>query len=269
MNKWRKMYCYAHRMWDVCSKKCVQLCAAIPALSDRKRKTSVPSPPLTAASAERPRTQDKPVAADSGRLMEQLREFLTERYAFRYNLLTDETEFRPLQPEKDGESSFCPVTQRELNSICIDALNHGIRCWDRDLARYIRSTKIAEYHPFTFYFEELPAWDGTNRLHNLASRVSDAPLWVESFHRWMLALAAQWMGRAVTHANSVALLLVSKEQGRQKSTFCRSLMPPSLARYYTTASTSPARARLSGNFPKWVFSTWMSSIRSPPPKCPS
>lgn len=49
----------------------------------------------------------------------------------------------------------------------------------------------------------------------------------------MLGLTAQWMGLPGPHANSVAPILVSHEQGRQKSTFCRSLMPEVLTRYYT------------------------------------
>ena len=49
----------------------------------------------------------------------------------------------------------------------------------------------------------------------------------------MLGLAAQWMGLPGLHANSVAPILVSREQGRQKSSFCRSLMPEVLMRYYT------------------------------------
>ena len=49
----------------------------------------------------------------------------------------------------------------------------------------------------------------------------------------MLALASQWMGSDRMHANSLAPILVSERQGCQKSTFCKSLMPSSLVRYYT------------------------------------
>ena len=34
------------------------------------------------------------------------------------------------------------------------------------------------------------------------------------------------------HANSLAPILISAEQGRMKSTFCKSLMPKVLQRYY-------------------------------------
>ena len=48
----------------------------------------------------------------------------------------------------------------------------------------------------------------------------------------MLGMTAQWMGIMGEHANSVAPLLVSTEQGDLKSTFCKSLLPAALQRYY-------------------------------------
>lgn len=135
-----------------------------------------------------------------------------KQYDFRYNLLTEETEYRPANKRA---VPFEPVSKRELNTFCMEAHDQGIACWDKDLSRYIYSTCIPEYHPFRLYIEELPGWDGTDRLEALARRVSDHQLWIKSFHTWMLGLTAQWMGMTGIHANSVAPLLVSSEQGRQ------------------------------------------------------
>ena len=87
----------------------------------------------------------------------------------------------------------------------------------------MRSRHISKYHPFTAYFEQLPEWDGKDRVSALARRVSDDPVWVNGFHRRMLGLSAQWMQfRSDTNStNSVAPLLVSSRQGLGKSTFCR------------------------------------------------
>ena len=123
--------------------------------------------------------------------------------------------------------------QRDLNSICMEARRTGIDCRDRDVNRFVYSKEVKEYHPFRQYMEWLPEWDGKDRVSDLARRVSSEPLWVEGFHRWMLALASQWMGSNRMHANSLAPILVSERQGCQKSTFCKSLMPSSLVRYYT------------------------------------
>ena len=102
---------------------------------------------------------------------------------FRYNLLTEETEFRP---SGQREIPFCRIDKRELNTFCLEAQKEGINCWDKDLQRYIYSTQVESYHPFRLYMDELPAWDGTDRLKSLAKRVSDAPIWIKSFHIWML-----------------------------------------------------------------------------------
>ena len=147
-------------------------------------------------------------------------------------MLTGATEFRCLPDGENG--AFRPVTERDLNAVCLEAHRHGIDCWDRDVARMVHSADIPEYHPFRQYFQRLPAWDGRDRLHDLAARVSDSPLWIQAFHRWMLGLAAQWAGLSDgLHAHSTAPLLVSDEQGLGKSTFCRTLLPPLLQAYYT------------------------------------
>ena len=158
--------------------------------------------------------------------------FLAERYEFRFNVLTEATEFRHLSDE--GNGTFRPATERDLNAICLEVHRHGIDCWDRDVARMVHSADVREYHPFRLYFQRLPTWDGRDRLHDLATRVSDSPLWIQTFHRWMLGLAAQWAGLSDgLHAHSTAPLLVSDEQGLGKSTFCRALLPPQLQAYYT------------------------------------
>ena len=176
-----------------------------------------------------PQAETLPKAAN---LESALGGFLTERYEFRFNVLTEATEFRCLSDGENG--TFRPATERDLNAICLEAHRHGIDCWDRDVARMVHSANVREYHPFRLYFQRLPAWDGRDRLHDLAARVSDSPLWIQAFHRWMLGLAAQWAGLSDgLHAHSTAPLLVSDEQGLGKSTFCRALLPPQLQAYYT------------------------------------
>ena len=184
--------------------------------------------PLKSKAALPPRTDTS--LRQTTRMMGCLEQVLDEQYDFRFNRLTEETEYR-----KQGvvPAAFRPVGQRELNSICIEARKQGIDCWDRDVSRYVLSDCTPEYHPFRLYMDELPDWDETDRVEGLARRVSAAPLWVKGFHRWMLAMAAQWLGTDRLYANSVSPVLVSRMQGRQKSTFCKLLLPPELKRYYT------------------------------------
>ena len=100
-------------------------------------------------------------------MMVCMEQFLEEQYDFRFNMLTEETEYRKRNVPSVG---FHPVGQRELNSFCIEARKNGIDCWDRDVSRYVLSDSISEYHPFRLFMEELPEWDGTDRVIPLARR---------------------------------------------------------------------------------------------------
>lgn len=160
-------------------------------------------------------------------LLQRLEDYLTGNYDFRYNLLTEQTEYR-----KKGEKDFLPVDQRALNTFCMMARKQGINCWDKDVSRLLLSQQIEDYHPFLHYVDSLPEWDGVDRVSDLARRVSDTPLWVNGFHRWMLAMVGQWMKLESQCANAVAPLLISTEQGRCKSTFCSILLPEELQRFY-------------------------------------
>ena len=166
---------------------------------------------------------------------------LTTRYEFRFNLLTEQTEFRIIGEEC---SEFQVIGKRELNTLSFEISRNGIKCGIGELARYLQSSFIEEYHPFRLYLQTLPRWDGKDRLTDLAMRVSHHPLWVKGFHRWMLALTAQWMGRDQVHANSVAPLLISTEQGMMKSTFSKSLMPEALQAYYTDQADLSAKGNI-------------------------
>ena len=165
--------------------------------------------------------------AKSCSLMQEVTAFLTSRYHFRFNVLTEETEVEEVTNNiPDTHLRYAKVDERWMNTLSMEAIETGIDCWDRDIQRFVRSRRISEYHPFTAYFEQLPEWDGKDRVSALARRVSDDPVWVNGFHRWMLGLSAQWMQfrsdtNSTNRANSVAPLLVSSRQGLGKSTFCR------------------------------------------------
>ena len=194
--------------------------------------------------------------AKSSSLIQEVTAFLTSRYRFRFNVLTEETEVTNIANNiPDAHLRYAKVDERWMNTLSMEAIETGIDCWDRDIQRFVRSRRISEYHPFTAYFEQLPEWDGTDRVSALARRVSDNPVWVNGFHRWMLGLSAQWMqfrsdannanrANSINRANSVAPLLVSSRQGLGKSTFCRLLMPDALKAYYTESYdlSSPASA---------------------------
>ena len=160
-------------------------------------------------------------------LLDDLETCLFAHYNFRFNVLTEHTEYAP-----KGSSNYELVNQRILNTFCLVARRNGINCWDKDVSRLLLSQEITDFHPFLYYMANLPEWDGIDRVSELAKRVSDEKLWVNGFHRWMLAMTSQWMGMDTQCANAVAPLLVSTEQGRCKSTFCSILLPEELQKFY-------------------------------------
>ena len=159
----------------------------------------------------------------------QVQRFLEKHFDFRYNTLTGVTEFRPRGAK---EQTFLPVDERQLNGMIVDARLKGIYCWNSAISTLVLSNKVEAYHPFRSYMDELPTWDGVDRVTPLLQRVSDDELWLGGARCWLRAMVSHWMGDEHSHANSLMPILISRNQGLGKSTFCRMLMPDSLRTYY-------------------------------------
>ena len=246
----------ARKVMNIAHSKDIEKEAGLESSEDVEKKIGVISSEGTRKEAGLESSKEEVKKAKSSSLMQEVTAFLTSRYRFRFNVLTEETEVTNIANNiPDAHLRYAKVDERWMNTLSMEAIETGIDCWDRDIQRFVRSRRISEYHPFTAYFEQLPEWDGTDRVSALARRVSDNPVWVNGFHRWMLGLSAQWMqfhpdtnnanrANSINRANSVAPLLVSSRQGLGKSTFCRLLMPDALKAYYTESYdlSSPASA---------------------------
>ena len=259
----------ARKVMNIAHSKDIEKEAGLESSEDVEKKIGVISSEGTRKEAGLESSKEAVEKAKSSSLMQEVTAFLTSRYRFRFNVLTEETEVADVANITNIENNlpdahlrYAKVDERWMNTLSMEAIETGIDCWDRDIQRFVRSRRISEYHPFTAYFEQLPEWDGKDRVSALARRVSDDPVWVNGFHRWMLGLSAQWMqfwsdtnnansanrANSINRANSVAPLLVSSRQGLGKSTFCRLLMPDALKAYYTESydlgSPASAEARL-------------------------
>lgn len=168
--------------------------------------------------------------SETEQIQQKMEQYLLNRYHFRFNVLTEQTEY---SKKGNGTPIYKVISQRTLNSLCLEARARHINCWDKDVSRFVNSEQMPDYHPLLSYMDALPEWDGKDRVTPLAQRISAKSFWVNSFHRWLLGVTAQWSGRMARCANAVAPMLVSSEQGRCKSTFCELLMPDSLKDYYT------------------------------------
>ena len=155
--------------------------------------------------------------------------FLNEEYEIRKNMMRGVAEFR----ERTGVGfSFRDLTEEARNSITMRAMAQGIKCWDKDIRRYVNSEDIELYNPLTEWLEQLPHWDGKDRVGALAARVpNDYEDWPELFHLWMRSMVAMWLGKGQLTGNALVPLLIGR-QGCGKSSFCRILMPVDLRDYY-------------------------------------
>ena len=161
----------------------------------------------------------------------EIESLLREKYELRYNVLTEQSEYRM----KGSDAPFAAVTQRVYKTWMADLQADGHNVWWAEGVRIAaESMHIVPYHPVTHYFSTLPEWDGTDRLRPLMQRLTTDETMVGYLCRWMLALVMQAQGRDdALYANSVAPILVSEQQGMHKSTFCRLLLPPELRMFYT------------------------------------
>ena len=155
--------------------------------------------------------------------------FLTENYDLRKNVMRGVAEYR----RRTGIGfSYQDLTEEARNSITMRALEQGIRCWDKDIRRFVNSEDITPYDPLNEWLERLPRWDGRDRVRPLAERIpTDNKEWVHLFHLWMRSMVAMWLGKGQLTGNALVPLLIGR-QGCGKSSFCRILVPRDLMDYY-------------------------------------
>jgi len=199
------------------------------------------------------------------RIVQGVREFFGQNYELRYNVMKQTEEYRPLRnreavfgkaepsckkrraPDKRKEASgrsgeavfpaeeasWQQLTDRDLRRMAIEEMEQVGVAWSIDVELYVRSALIPPYNPVTDFLERCGQWDGrTDHIRLMARRVPTGyDLWPDHFHRWMLAMVAQWMNLSRDYGNSMVPMLIGG-QGTHKSTFCRLLLPPELREYY-------------------------------------
>lgn len=174
-------------------------------------------------------------------IMQQVIRRIESRYVLRFNTIMGYPEYRS---NHTWATPWAPVTDKVINTFTTDLQLAGLNVWDRDVRRYIHSTRIRNYNPIEDYIYNLGRWDGKDHISALAATVPTPypELWAQWFHKWFLAMVAQWLGRDARYGNSIVPLLIS-DQGMRKSTFCRSLLPVELRRWGYTDNLSLAEER--------------------------
>lgn len=153
-----------------------------------------------------------------------------------YNQVTDKIFFRVSSEawQEMDEMAVCTL-RKEM------AADTGKRILKSDVMDVIRSNYARLIHPVRDYLKTLPAWDGVDRVRELAAHLKADPvqdgqtfeqaqeelLW--AFHKWMVACVATWLSDDMTN-HSIFVLI--GPQGIYKTTFFRYLLPPDLRPYF-------------------------------------
>jgi len=156
--------------------------------------------------------------------------FLNENFEMRKNLMTGVAEYRE---KYSDDQSFKPLTEEVRNDMTMRATELGLKSWDRDVNRFIDSTRIEQYDPINTWLDKLPAWDGHDYIQELAERIpTDQPHWPMYLKMWLIGMVAQWResDKQLT-GNALTPLLIGR-QGCGKTRFCKIILPPELREYY-------------------------------------
>ena len=156
--------------------------------------------------------------------------FLNENFEMRKNLMTGVAEYREKYAD---DQRFKPLTEEVRNDMTMRATELGLKSWDRDVNRFIDSTRIEQYDPVNAWLDQLPEWDGEDCIAALAKRVpTKQPHWEKYLRMWLVGMVAQWResDKQLT-GNALTPLLIGR-QGCGKTRFCKILLPPELRDYY-------------------------------------
>ena len=208
---------------------CARVTSFYPRISDYVSRDTIESVFKSAYLKETLKTIPLKFTRPSALLTYKTEAYMKEHYTLRLNVMTGVPEYR-MNAVGYG---FQPLDQAARNTMAIKALKAGVDSWDKDLSRYIDSNLIPRYEPMEDFIDHLPRWNGKHDyVGELARRVKTSnPYWEEDFHKWMLSMVAQWLGKDRQHGNAIVPLLIGP-QGSGKTTFCSRLLPAYLHTYF-------------------------------------
>ena len=79
--------------------------------------------------------------------------FLNENFEMRKNLMMGVAEYRE---KYSNDQRFKPLTEEVRNDMTMRATKLGLKSWDRDVNRFIDSTRIEQYDPVNTWLDNLP-----------------------------------------------------------------------------------------------------------------
>ena len=176
---------------------------------------------------------------------EDIQTFLADRIILRHNVITKRVECRiPSSYETDG-TDWQPITDRIVNSLWTE-LSKQKKVRIQDLYHVIESDFVPDYHPFLYYLEHLPKWDGQDHILGMSvsvtvkGEIEEQMRFAEYLKKWLVGMVAGWIDPEVV--NNVILVLIG-EQGSYKTTWFNYLLPPQLTSYFYTKTNANRMGR--------------------------
>ena len=167
----------------------------------------------------------------------EIRQWLSEHVEVLYNVVTDQTMIQIMHKEE-----WIVVDDRILATLRSQiAIDTDKRVLKNDVYDVIKSDFARLVHPVRDYLNNLPPWDGINRVAELSRHLhaeavvpgqtdeeaQQALCW--ALHKWHCAAVGTWLDDNVT--NHEVFVLIGK-QGIYKTTCFRFLLPPDLRSYF-------------------------------------
>lgn len=164
--------------------------------------------------------------------------YLHENYKFRYNVVTMEVEFKPINAPDTEYIFFDDMAYRDLDQeVALEATDIA----ERYFKNWVYGTKLTEkYDPFREYVFKIRAWDQkTDHFRQFLEQVyladeTQREFFVECFTKWFTAYVAGLVVDEV--ANQTCFVLVGA-QGKFKTTLLNSLVPKDMRLEYLYSST--------------------------------
>ena len=176
---------------------------------------------------------------------EDIKAFLLDNIFLRHNVITGRVEYRtPSSYESDG-TDWQPITDRIVNSLWAK-LSKEKKVRIQDVYHVIESDFVPNYHPFLYYLEHLPKWDGQDYILSMSvsvtvkGEIEEQMLFAEYLKKWLVGMVAGWIDPTVV--NNVILVLIG-EQGSYKTTWFNYLLPPELKQYFYTKTNANRMGR--------------------------
>ena len=189
--------------------------------------------------------------------VEEIQQFLSDRIYLRHNMITGRVEYRVPEADQFAEGGTAgsglsvskewqPVSDRVVNSLWAEmSLAKTVRA--QDIFRVMESDFVPDFHPFRYYLDRLPPWDGESDYIlemsvsvTVRGDVEEQMLFYEYLKRWLVGMVAAWVDPKVV--NNVILVLIG-EQGSYKTTWFNYLLPPELSRYFYTKTNANRMGR--------------------------